>query len=350
MNIKHVVLGATMMTGVGTVALAQDFALETEGEVTFGFNDTIQDGSYLIGEVEVSAGQTFASGFGWAVTYELEGENFGWGADVDYDDAILLELISPIGTLAYGDMNKDGASEEFYNDLDGMALDVVRYKDGYPSLRWSGSIGANISYAISTRDVNNDDDEDVSIGIGYETDRVEFGVSWDNGSTTQDESWAATGVLHNTVGTTELAYTVSYIESEGESALGLSVEAEFDMGLTVEAAYAFNDVAGAEDGYALSVEYETGALTAEAEYTFDGEEVEYEVAVSYAIDSFAPTGTTLYAGYTFEEGSAEDTGYYFGAGFGISDNAILGIAYSETDEGGDLEVLPGWSTMLTLTF
>lgn len=349
MNTKTALLSTTFCMAMSVSAQAAEIVLETEGEVTIGFNDMIVDNSYLVGEFELEASQNFDNGFGWALSYELEGEKLGWGNDVDYDDAILLEFETPIGTLAYGDMDKKGASDLYYNDLDGMAIDVVRYKDGYPSLRWEGNIGNTFSYAISTRDLNNGDDQEFSVGLGYENDRFELGVGWDNGSAEQDEAWGVSLTLNGHLGGAETEYKVSYVESGGESAIGLSVEAEFEMGLTIEVSYAINNAAGDDNAYAFAVEYETGPLTIEASYEFDGGE-EYEIALAYEFDGFAPEGTTLYAGYAYEEGSDEDTGFYVGAGFGIAKNAVLGIAYSETGDGGDLETYPGWSAMLTISF
>lgn len=350
MNNKLTLLGASMIAAMAAPSYADEFAFEVEGEVTIGANSDVVNNSYLIGEVEFSAGQVFNNGFGWALTYELEGENFGWDSAVDYDDAVLLEFITPVGTLAYGDMNKKGASELFYNDLDSMNLDVVRYKDKYPSLRWHGSIGDKFSYAISSRNVINGDDEEYSIGLGYKTDIFEFGLAWDNGSVEQAEAIAATAVFNSKLGNADAAYTLSYIKSGSASSLGLGVEVGFDNGLSVEASYAFNDVAGATDGYAFGIEYETGPLAVEAEYEYDGSTEEYEIALAYTLENFAPFGTTLYAGVVYEEGDPDDTGYYAGVGFGIAKNAVFGVAYSETDEGGGLEVLPGWSAMLTLSF
>lgn len=350
MNTRTALLGTSILIAHAAPLLAGEFELETEGEVTFGINDTLEDHTYLIGEVEVSAGQTFDNGFGWKLTYELEGEKLSWGTDLDYDDAILLEAITTGGTLAFGDMNKKGASELFYNDLDGMAVDVVRYKDGYPSLRWQGDVGENFSYAVSTRDLINDDDDEYSLGIGYETDKFEIGISYDNGSVNQTEAWAATAVYKGKLGPADTEFTLSYVDAEDESSLGLGVETEFEMGLTFGASYAFNDAQDVENGYGLTVEYENGPLGLEAEYEFDGEEEEYEVALSYKFNNFAPHGTTLYSGYVYEEGDADDTGFYVGAGFGIAENTVIGVAYSETDEGGGLEVQPGWSAMLTVTF
>lgn len=350
MNFITAISGATLSLALMTpAAYAADFSLETEGEVAFGFNDQIGNNTYLEGEVTIEVEQAFDNGFGWALTYDLEGQKTGWGEEVDYDDAVLLELVTPVGTLAFGDMNKKGASELFYTDLDGMDLDVVRYKDGYPSLRWRGDIGDSFSYAVSSRNVNNDVDE-TSVGFGYETDLFAFGVAYDSGSASQVEAYATTLDIFAQQGDAEITYTLSYVETSEKSALGFGVEAELASGLTVEGSYAVNSGDDIEDGYGLTVEYEQGAWTTEASYVYTGEKEESEIAVAYEIADFSPNGTTLYAGYLFEEGSEEDTGYYAGVGFGIAQDTTFGIAYSETDEGGDLSVEPGWSVMLNVAF
>lgn len=348
MNFITGLSSATLSVALVASAHAADFSLDMEGEATFGFNDQLPNNTYLESEVTIEASQTFDNGFGWALTFDLEGEKFGWGEEVDYDDAVLLEVLTPIGTLAYGDMNKKGASELFYNDLDGMDIDVVRYKDGYPSLRWHGDIGDSFSYAVSSRNVINDIEE-TSVGFGYETDRFELGLAWDRGSEKQDEAYAATVEAYAEHGNAEMTYTLSYIETAEASAFGIGVEAEFDS-LTIEASYAFNNVDGVADGYGLGVEYEQGPWAIEATYEDTGEEEETEIAVAYELADFAPNGTTVYMGHLYEEGSEEDTGYYAGVGFGIADNTTFGVAYSETDEGGDLIVEPGWSMMLTVAF
>lgn len=348
MNFITGLSSAALSVALVASAHAADFSLDTEGEVTFGFNDQVTNNTYLEGEVTIEAGQTFDNGFGWALEFELEGEKLGWGEEVDYDDAVLLEFVTPIGTLAYGDMNKKGASELFYNDLDGMDIDVVRYKDGYPSLRWHGDIGDSFSYAVSSRNVINDIEE-TSVGFGYETDRFELGLAWDSGSEKQDEAYAATLELYAEHGAAEMTYTLSYVETSEASAFGIGVEAEFDS-VTIEASYAFNNVDDVENGYGLGIEYENGPWAAEATYENTGEKEETEIEVSYELADFAPNGTTLYGGYFYEQGSKEDTGSYAGVGFGIADNTTFGVAYSETDEGGDLVVLPGWSMMLNVAF
>jgi hypothetical protein len=349
MKTRFILLSSTLLAALAGPLQAQDIETEFEGKVTFGVNDTLDDNSYLIGEAEFGIEQTWDNDFGWALSYELEGEKFGWGNEVDYDDAVLLEFITPIGALAYGDMNKRGASELFYNDMDGMALDVVRYKDGYPSLRWQGDIGAHFGYAVSSRNVINGDDDEYSIGIGFENNRFEIGLTYDNGSDTQDEAWAATSVYTDTFGPAEAEVTLSYIEVDGENSLGLSVEAEFDVGLTLGASYAFNSDSDDENGYALSLEYEKGPASVEAAYE-GGNEIEYEIVIAYEIADLAPDGTTFYTGYLYEEGDADDTGFYAGVGFGIAENTVLGVAYSQTDEAEGLDVQPGWSAMLTVSF
>lgn len=350
MKTNFTLLGAIMIASLAGPLYADNFKLDVEGEITFGVNNQLVDNTYLIGEVEISAGQMFDNGFGWALSYELEGENFGWGDEVDYDDAILFEFITSVGKFAYGDINKKGASELFYDDLSGMALDVVRYKDKYPSVRWHGTVNEQFSYAISSRDLKNDDDEEYSIGLGYKTDVFELGLAWDNGSMIQTEAIGGTVVINKKLGSGDVEYILSYIKIGRDSAFGLGIEVEYENGLTVEASYAFNDVAGIKDGYALSIEYENASLIAEAEYEFDGSEYEYEISLEYKLEKQATLGTTLYVGYIFEEGDPEDTGYYVGAGFGIAKNTNFGVAYSETDKAGDLEVLPGWSAMLNISF
>lgn len=332
------------------IAQAEEFKTDIKGEVTFGVNDRLKDHTYLIGEVEASAGQTFDNGFGWALTYELEGEKFGWGSKVDYEDKVLLEFITPAGTLAYGDINKKGASELFYNDLTGMGVDVVRYKDGYPSLRWRGDVGKGVSYAVSARDLSNEDDQEYSVGVGYKADRFELGLAYDNGSEEQARAVAASLTYNGKIGSAKAEYTLSYVDTEKGRALGFGVETKFDMGLAVEASYAFNDIDGVENGYGLKLKYADGPIEAKAEYKYEGKKVEYKLALAYEIEDFAPAGTTLYAGYANKEGSDKDTGYYVGAGFGIAKNAVLGVAYSETGKGGELEVEPGWNAMLAVTF
>lgn len=130
MNFITGLSSAALSVALVASAHAADFSLDTEGEVTFGFNDQVTNNTYLEGEMTIEAGQTFDNGFGWALEFELEGEKLGWGEEVDYDDAVLLEFVTPIGTLAYGDMNKKGASELFYNDLDGMDIDVAQASSG----------------------------------------------------------------------------------------------------------------------------------------------------------------------------------------------------------------------------
>lgn len=351
MKLVSAVYSATIPLALAASAHAAAFELDTEGKVTFGFNDRLENHTYLEGEFEIEVGQTFDNGFGWALSYEVEADKLNWSEDeVDYEDAVLLSFTTPIGRLAYGDMDKKGASERFYNDIDGMDIDVVRYKDGYPSLRWRGDTGGAFRYAVSSRNLINDDDGEISVGIGYDTNRYEFGLAWDNGSAEQDEAIAATVAIAAQHGGAETTYTVSHIEKTDASASGLSVEVAFEFGLTVEASYGFNHVADVADGFGIEVEYENGPWATEASYAFDGEQDEYDIAVAYRLADFAPMGTTLYAGYTYEEGSDEDIGYYAGAGFGIADNTVIGVAYSETTEGGDLAVQPGWSTMLSVAF
>ncbi|MFT6169071.1 MAG: hypothetical protein ACJAR9_001187 [Celeribacter sp.] len=146
-----------------------------------------------------------------------------------------------------------------------------------------------------------------------------------------------------------MTYTLSYVETAEASAFGIGVEAEFDS-VTIEASYAFNNVDDVENGYGLGIEFENGPWATEATHENTGEKEETEIEVSYELADLSPNGTTLYGGYFYEQGSEEDTGSYAGVGFGIADNTTFGVAYSETDEGGDLVVLPGWSMMLNVAF
>ena len=344
-NMKLIFLSTSILLALASPIRAE-MKFEVEGKLTFGVNNRLDNSSYLIGEVEFYTDQEFDSGFGLALSSELEGENFGWGT-TKYDDASLLDFITPIGVLSYGDIEEKGASELFYNDLDGMAFGVAGYEDRYASLRWHGDIGDHFSYAVSDRNMSNNDDE-YSFGAGYETDRFEFGLAYDSDAEDQQkEAWAITAVYNGTLGSAYAEYTLSYIDVDENSAFGLGVESELANGLAVEVSYAFNNATGIDNGYGLALEYEAGSLSAEAFYEYDSEE---GVELAYSIDSLAPEGTVFYAGYAQEEGNTKDTGYYVGVGFGIKEHAILGIAYSQTDNAGGLEVQSGISAMLTVSF
>lgn len=366
--------GALIFCALTPAAMAQELEISTEGEITFGVNDRLNNQTYLIGEAEFTASQDFANGFGWRLSYEIEGEDISRGEETDFEDTLTVDLTTPIGTLTYGGINKKGASELFYNDLPGMAFDVVRYKDKYPSLRWKGAFG-NFGYAISSRDLRNDAEEH-SVGLGYETDRLEIGLSWDSRAGKQVEARAATLAYRSDLNGTDLTYTLSYIDSDKGRALGFSAEAEFANGWSALAAYAIHDAPDRDNGYAVEIgyekdgielalsyefdgkdeefevelEYERDNFAFEASYEIDGGDEEYEIALSYLVEGFAPAGTTFYAGYTFEEGKPKKSGAYAAVGFGLAENAVFGIGWADTTESEGLELRPGWSALLNVSF
>ena len=298
------------------------------GGVKAGYNDEIEGG--LFGDFNLDVTGTWE---GDGYTFEVK-----WGGDADFDetgadgatwdDNATFTLTTPAGELKVGDLDDKGASERFYDDLEGMAYDVFN-DDGNDSISWHGDAG-DFGYAISTP--VDGDDENWSVGFGGSFGMVTAGLGYDN----SDERFGVSAGFDAGVATVNVAFTDN---SADEQSIG--VEAIFDVGsgVTATAYYAMNDPA--EDAYGILVDYENGPLTIGVDFhAFETADSEVEIDVVYDAGV-----ASIQLGYD----QGEDGGYV-GAVIPLNDYVDVIAAYAEFDEAGDYEFKDGTSLYVTASF
>lgn len=308
-----------------------------------------EGGIFQSTNIDVKASVDFGGGYTGAAHGRMNldwDEANGEQSNVEFKN---VSLTTPIGTLSFtDDGDGNGASDEWYVDRDGMAVDVQN-PDGLSQLKWIGDVG-NFGYAVDAYDINNATDDDWSIGLGGDFGPVAVGLGYDNNTAGTGNS--AFGISADfDAGIFDIG--VSYADNEVNNSIGVAAAVEATPGLTVGAYYAVNDVT--DDKYGVTLDYVMGGLTLAVDYnTGNGATVdEVEIDVSYDLSN----GIVLYAGYSDGVQGATDPnpgaeeGYYVGAEIDVASGVKATIAYSpDAHEIGGPEFKHGTSAFLTLTY
>ena len=340
-------LAAVSLSGAAYSAAHDSGNFGISGETVVGYNDEIENGIFQETNIDFKAVKDLGD-------YEVGGlarlnldwtENAGESSGVEFKNAYVK---TPVGTLTFAD-SQDGtsASDLWYADRDGMALDVQNL-DGLASLLWEGNVG-QFNYAIDTGDIDNNVDDDWSVGLGTTLSTgsgdIDLGFGYDNNSGgTGGDVFGVSADL--SVGMVNVG--VSYIDGSAETSTGVAIDFDVTPELNVGAYYAMNDVA--DDKYGVTLDYATGPITIAIDYdTGNGATVDnYEIDVSY--DTGA--GITVFAGYDDQEVNYDGNNgsFYIGAEIDVADGVTATVAYAEADEIGGPEFKGGTSAFLTLKY
>ncbi len=308
------------------------------GSTDVGYNDDVEGGIFQQTNIDIKASKETGAG------YTISGHarlNLDWDEATGESTSVEFKNIAvatPVGTLEFvDDGDGNGASDTWYADRDGMAVDVQN-PDGLSQLKWEGTVGA-FGYAVDAYDLNNGVDDDFSVGLGGDFGPAAVGFGYDNNSSAGGNSAFAVSADFD-AGIADVG--VSYADNNGNTSIGLVASAEVYTGLTLGAYYAVNDPA--DDAYGVTVDYTTGGFTLAIDYnTGEGAIVdELEIDASYDLGN----GVVLYAGHS----DAAGEGYYVGAQIEIADGISATVAYSEADEIGGPEFKDGTSAYLSLTY
>lgn len=353
-------LAALSMSGAAFAGAHDSGNFGISGETVVGYNDNIENGIFQETNIDLKASKDLGD-------YQIDAHgrlNFDWneGTDEDSDDDSTTAevefkkaaLKTPVGTLTFADsQDGTGASDRFYKDRDGMALDVQNL-DGIGSLQWEGNVG-QFNYAVDTGSIENAVSDDWSVGLGTDIavggGDIGLGFGYDNNSGGTNSDRLGIGADFSfgmvEVGTSYMTGSVGGVDETSVAVdLGFNVTPELEIG----AYYAQNDVA--DNKYGVTLDYETGPITIAIDYdTGDGATVDnYEIDVSY--DTGA--GITLYAGYDDQEANTASVGttgaFYVGAEIAIADGIEATVAYAEADEIGGPEFKDGTSAFLKLKY
>jgi len=312
-------------------------ALAVSGAAFAGAHDSGNFG------IDVKASADLGNGYSMSATAGIDlelSETDGNDSDVvTFENAALK---TPFGTLSLDD-DIDGktAADEFYNDRDGMAIDVPD-ADGDAGIKWVGDMG-DFGYAISTGDSVAGADgtgeipTNFTIGAGGTFGAAEVGFGYAEGAGAADDTIGVSADF--SVGD----YGIGLSFADG-AATSIGVEADADFGdFGVSAFYAVND---SDDKYGVGVTYGNGPLSLSTEFNTGAGDVEDNIVVE--VEYEVNDDITLYVGMDDSEGP--DDGLWAGIKTDINDGISATIAYAEFDEAGDPEFKQGTSAYLTVKY
>jgi len=347
---KNVLFATTALVAFAGAAAAE---VSFSGAMTAGYNEIGENGLFFDADLDMSA----SVDMGDNVTATASVQLFEWDDDNrDLDADVTVEIVytgDPLSaSLKMGDMGDKGASEYFYADRSGMAIDVENH-DGDDEVRALLEFG-DFGVAIGCDMAGNQscDGDGFNFGAGATFGSIELGLGYDdadNGS----EAWGVSADA--TFGAASVG--VSYISNEtsGEDSMGVAVGYAVSDALSVGAYYAANSAAASDDSYGADVGYTAGALTLGVffDHTTAGTD-EYGVDVAYAVND----QLTVNAGYLSGAADSIDNGngyiddhFYAGVDYAINDAISATVSYSTANEDlGSVEYREGVSAFITATF
>ncbi len=402
---KTVLFATTALVALAGAASAQ--TVSWSGSVTTGYNDAIEGGLFLQGDIGLSAsvdlGDNVTAEFDWAgVTWD---NNAASALSNTITATITYTNNNMTASLRAGDLNDKGASEYFYKDRDGMAIDVEN-QDGSSDVRALlefGSFGVAVGCSAVGGVIGVCDG--LNVGAGATFGSIELGIGYDDaanagGSRTAVSADATFGSL--TVGASYItaagipttAVTATNLDGDDtdntvlgtgaalagalagagidgtESSIGVSLGYEISSSLSVDAYYANNSVAG--NSYGVSANFTSGALsiaayydvTASTVYGYTGTDADGDgffaaapapvlgwsgvTATAYGADlSYGVSDAiTAYAGVKV----ATTTVYYAGVEYNVNDNITATLSYATANEISGPEFKDGITAMISAEF
>lgn len=394
-----------LFTTTALVALAGAASAEVafSGELTAGYNDVIEGGLFWEANLNLSAsvdmGDNVTATLSVDVTEWADGAD-GVGSNATVEIAYTGNPFS--ASLKMGDLGDEGASEYFYADRDGMALDVENH-DGNSDARALVEFG-NFGVAVGCHVAANEC-AGMNVGLGATFGSIELGVGYDDGANGQAERLgvsadAAFGALsvgvsylsasshgygHDEFDANDADDTIvggggagidfTYAEDTYAVAIGYDVSDAISVG----AYYASNGYSG--DAYGASASYTAGALSLSAYY-------DHEVSSSWAgMDGMDLDGDGSYTGFQWGTDTVDSYGldvayavndqitanaginmlsesdnraavadkgdttlWYVGVDYAVNDNITATVSYAEGDEISGPEYKDGISAFITASF
>jgi len=337
---KNVLFATTALVAMTGSAMAASHGgmsptVSWGGSVTAGYNDVIEGGLFLQGDlaasVKVDLGDSVTAEFAWG--------GFDWNNNVvTTSDKITATVTYTNGnmtaSLKAGDLNDKGASEYFYADRDGMAVDVEN-QDGASDIRALIEFG-NFGVAAGCSAVGGviGTCEGYNVGLGATFGSIKLGVGYDNASAPQVGVTAVSADA--TFGSFDIG--ASYATSTPQNSIGLTAGATFGA-VKAKAYYALNSVAA--DAYGVSVDYDAGAINVHAYYDSAATST-YGVDLGYDLSDALKANVGVYNGGTFV--------YYAGIDYAVNSNISATLSYATADAISGPEYKDGITALITAEF
>ena len=303
------------------------------GAMTAGYNDVIEGGMFYDADLDLTATVDFGDSVVATLTTQVAngdetGGTFVFTPTVD----IAYTGGSYSASLRVGDMNDKGASEYFYKDRSGMAIDVENQDNGTHA-RALVEFG-NFGVAVGCDLTGSNACTGMNVGAGATFGSIKLGVGYDSAATT---GGARTGVSADaTFGSFDVG--ASYITDNTNNSIGVKVGTTFGAA-KVGAYYAMNSAAA--DEFGVSVDYTSGAMTVGAYYDNNGAST-FGVDVGYAVSD------SLKASVGVKSGGSTD--YYAGIVYDVNSNISATVSYATADAISGPEFKDGITAMITAKF
>jgi len=366
---KNVLFATTALVAMAGMANAASHAgVSFSGEMTAGYNDVIEGGLFWDAELGVEAtvdfGDNVTASVEWTVIEADETGFTAFGTNDIPTITIAYDNGSLSAKLVAGDQDENGASEMWYADRDGMAVDVFEFDDTLIDFTASVEFGNFGIAATSCTGCAN-----VAYGAFASFGSIELGLGFDNisGGTNTLAVSADAELGSFSVGVSYASGETSYTVNTGidgddtdplvtggtlttiapENSIGVEVGYEISSALSLDAYFARNSVRGSDFG--VSATYTAGAIELSA--YFDQETtVGTPTGVDVDGDGFYTGGMTtatqssnsygLDVAYTVSEQLTATVGvfsdgtfvYYAGIEYSVNDNISATVSYATADE------------------
>ena len=330
---KNVLFATTALVAMTGSAMA-DTTVAFSGAMTAGYNNVIEGGMFYDADLDLTATVDFSDNVVATLTAQVaKGDETGASALV-FTPTIEIAYTgsSYSASLKVGDMGDKGASEYFYKDRSGMALDVENQDNGTHA-RALVEFG-NFGVAVGCDLAGTNSCVGMNVGAGATFGSIKLGLGYDNAAAAGGARTAVSADA--TFGSIDLG--LSYITDNTNNSIGLTAGTTFGAA-KVKAYYAKNSAAA--DEYGLSVDYTSGAMTVGAYYDYNG-------ASTYGLDLGYKVSDALTASAGVKAGGA--TVYYAGIVYAVNSNISATVSYATADAIHGPEFKDGISAFITAKF
>ena len=334
---KNVLFATTALVAMAGSAMAASHGgmspvVSFSGEMTAGYNDVIDGGMFYDANVDVKAVVDMGGNVTATLTAGIASGD-ETGSTLTFTPTIEIAYSAGFdASLRVGDMNDKGASEYWYKDRSGMAIDVENQDNATDvrALLEFGSFGVAAGCQLAGTNTCNG----VNVGAGATFGSIKLGVGYDDGSNGQTAVTAASADA--TFGSFDVG--ASYATSAAQNSIGVAVGATFGS-IEVGAYYANNSVAN--DEYGVSADYSAGALSIGAYYDNNG-------ASTFGVDLGYDISDALTANAGVQSGGA--TVYYAGIDYAVNSNVTATLSYATADAISGPEYKDGITALITAEF
>jgi outer membrane protein OmpU len=387
---KNVLFATTALVAMAGAASAD---ISFSGKVNAGYNDAVEGGLFLTGNV----GATASVDMGDNVTAKVQ-----WGGvsfDAGTSPAITLsqKVSAEIGytgnnmtaSLRLGDMNDKGASEYFYKSRSGMAVDVENQdnKGDARVLLQFGNYGVAVGCSAPLGAIGTCADG-FNVGAGATLGSIKIGIGYDSagnaaGSRTAISADTTFGSFD--VGVSYVSGSSSYVVKTGvdgndadatvggttttvagpENSIGVALGYKLSDAVKVKGYFAKNSVRGTD--YGVSGTYTSGKLTLGAYYDSKsrlgtptgadadgdgfytgGQTTALSRSNTYGVDLGYAISDALKASAGVQMGSA--THYYAGVVYTVNDAITATLSYANANKIHGPKFKNGISAFITAKF